>query len=241
MSTEINIIRKICSELGWKYKDTGNFIILGFEVNNLTVPIFVSQKHNSNNENPIIEISYKGIYFSIDLDKQSNLAKLVLKRNKNLTTGEWSIKKNPGYEDDYVFKYDVEKQNLNTEFFFNIIEIFISEIKYYTSIYKMLNEFRLIQLIESIDNITKDEIEIYEMTPIEYNFNKIGYNFNPVPSTNNYFFIYLKSENLEADFMYNREEIMQMDLTEFELKIIKTPEGERKSFFSKKLIEKRKK
>ena len=94
MSTEINIIRKICSELGWKYKDTGKFIILGFEVNNLTVPIFVSQKHNSNNENPIIEISYTGIYFSIDLDKQSNLAKLVLKRNKNLTTGEWSIKKN---------------------------------------------------------------------------------------------------------------------------------------------------
>ncbi|WP_291097493.1 MULTISPECIES: hypothetical protein [unclassified Flavobacterium] len=103
----------------------------------------------------------------------------------------------------------------------------------------MVKEFRLIQVIESVDNITRDEIEIFELTPIEYNFNKTGYNFIPEPSAKNYFFIYQTSENAGSEFMNNPEEIKTMDLTQFELKTIKTPEGERKTFFSNRLAEKR--
>lgn len=240
MNTEINIARKICSNLGWNYKDVGEFIIIGFDVNNVTSPIFVKQKQISSNGNPIIEITYTGVYIAADLERHSDIIKLLLKRNYTQKFGNWSIKINPGYDDDYIFTYNIEKQNLDTEIFHTIIGNFINEIKCFLAIRNLANEFRLIQLIKSIDDITKDEIEIYEMTPIIYNIDKTGYNFTTLPSTNNYFFIYLTSENLEEDFMSNPEEIKTMNFDKYEFKIIKTPEGDRKSFFSNKLIERRK-
>lgn len=104
----------------------------------------------------------------------------------------------------------------------------------------MKNEYRLIQVIESVDNIIREEIEIFELTPIDYNFRKSGYNFNPEPSAKNHFFIYEKSENMASNFLNNPEEIKEMDLSQFELKVIKTPEGNRNTYFSENLAKKRK-
>jgi len=104
----------------------------------------------------------------------------------------------------------------------------------------MKKEYRLIQVIESVDNIIREEIEIFELTPIEYNFHKTGYNFNPGPSAKNHFFIYEKSENMTSKFLDNPENIKEMDLTQFELKIIETPEGNRNTYFSENLAKKRK-
>ena len=105
----------------------------------------------------------------------------------------------------------------------------------------MIKEFRLIQVIESVDNITRDDIEIFELTPIEFNHKKTGYNCIPEPSANNYFFIYQTSDNASNEFMDNPEQIKTMDLTQFEQINIQTQEGIRKTFFSNKLAEKRKK
>lgn len=105
----------------------------------------------------------------------------------------------------------------------------------------MIKEFRLIQVIESVDNITRDIIEIFELTLIEFNYKKTGYNFIAEPSANNYFFIYQASDNACSEFTDNPEEIKTLDLNQFERVNIQTPEGVRKTFFSNKLAEKRKK
>lgn len=104
----------------------------------------------------------------------------------------------------------------------------------------MKKEYRLIQVIESVDNIIREEIEIFELTPIEYSFREISYNFNPTPSAKNHFFIYEKSENMSSNFLDYPENIKEMDLSQFELIVIETPEGSRNTFFSKNLAKKRK-
>lgn len=135
MNTEIDIARKLCSKLGWKYKDAGEFIVIGFGVNNLIQPIYVKQKHISSNGNPIIEISYFGGDLSEDLIQLQEMNFLLLKRNQTLNFGQWSIKKNAG-DDAYEFRYNIEQQHLDIERFNQIIGICIEEIKYFKSINK---------------------------------------------------------------------------------------------------------
>lgn len=133
MSKEINIAREFCFKLGWKYKDAGEFIILGFDVDNLTKPIFIKQKHISSNGNPIIEISYLGYDLPEDSIQQSKITMLLSKRNQTLIFGQWSIKNNAGY-DCYEFRYNIEQKNLDIEKFSEIIGICIDEIKYLRAI-----------------------------------------------------------------------------------------------------------
>lgn len=133
MNTEINIVRKFCSKLGWEYKDAGEFIVIGFGVNDLIQPIYVKQKHISINGNPIIEISYFGGDLSEDLMQCEKINFLLLKRNQTLVFGQWSIKKNVG-DDAYEFRYNIEQQHLDIQKFNQIIGICIGEIQYFKSI-----------------------------------------------------------------------------------------------------------
>lgn len=99
----------------------------------------------------------------------------------------------------------------------------------------MDKEYRLIQVIESVDNKTGEDIIIFEMTPIEYNYNETDYNFNPSPSVKNDFFVYLKNSNIENYYLSNPEDIKSINLSEFNDFLIKTPEGIRKTYFSNEL------
>lgn len=99
----------------------------------------------------------------------------------------------------------------------------------------MKNDYRLVQVIESIDNITKRPIDIFEMFLIQYNYSRTGYVFVPAPSAKNHFFIYDRSENMEEYYMENKEEIITLDTEDFFKKEIRTPEGIRQTFFSKNL------
>lgn len=100
-----------------------------------------------------------------------------------------------------------------------------------------MNQYRLIQVIESVDNITKSKIDIFELTPVSYNSDSSEYNFNTLSSTDNDFFIYDNSEMMESFFMSHSNEIIELDIIDFEMKLINTPEGLRKTYFSKKLSE----
>ena len=101
----------------------------------------------------------------------------------------------------------------------------------------MKKEYRLIQIIESVDNITKENILIFEMTPVEYNSNNTGYNFNTLPSPNNHFFVYQNRPEIEDQFLTDPENIKTLDLEDFNEYSIKTPEGLRKTFFLKEFDE----
>lgn len=104
----------------------------------------------------------------------------------------------------------------------------------------MKKEYRLIKISESEDNIIKKEIVIFELTPIEYSYSGNSSHFNPDSSIENYFFIYEHSQEIIQKFLSNSENIIEMDLSLFELNLILTPEGIRKTFFLKHLAEKRK-
>jgi hypothetical protein len=95
----------------------------------------------------------------------------------------------------------------------------------------MNKDYRLIQVIESVDNKTGEEILIFELTPVKYNSSKTEFNFNPFPSEKNDFFIYLKDSKIENYYTSNPESIKTMNLSEFNKFLIKTPEGIRKSYF----------
>lgn len=99
----------------------------------------------------------------------------------------------------------------------------------------MKEDYRLIQVIESVDNKTGEEILIFEMTPVEYNSNRTDYNFKPFPDEKNDFFIYLKSLEIENFYTSNPESIKTINLLEFNDFLIKTPEGTRKSYFYNEL------
>lgn len=133
MNTGINIAREYCSQLGWRYKDAGDFIIIGFDVNNLMEPIYVKQKHFSKNGNPIIEMSYFGGDTPEDLKQQSEITMLLLKRNQTLNFGHWAIKSVAG-DDAYEFKYNIEQPNLDSEKFVEIVGNCIDEIKYFKNL-----------------------------------------------------------------------------------------------------------
>ncbi len=135
MNRKIDIAREYCSQLGWRYKDAGDFIIIGFDVNNLMEPIYIKQKHFSNNGNPIIEISYFGGDTPEDLIRQSEITTLLLKRNQTLNFGNWSIKRIAG-DDAYEFKYNIEQQNLDSEKFVEIVGSCIDEIKYFKNLHQ---------------------------------------------------------------------------------------------------------
>lgn len=104
-----------------------------------------------------------------------------------------------------------------------------------------MKEYRLVQLLESIDNLTKEEILIFELSPIQYNLNRTGYDFNSEPSLNNHFFIFPNDKQIEEQFLKNAEEIIEINLDDFNSQIIKTPEGIRKTFFSKEISKSREK
>ena len=94
----------------------------------------------------------------------------------------------------------------------------------------MKKEYRLIKISESEDNIIKKEIVIFELTPIEYSYSGNSSHFNPDSSIENYFFIYEHSQEIIQKFLSNSENIIEMDLSLFELNLILTPEGIRKTF-----------
>lgn len=104
----------------------------------------------------------------------------------------------------------------------------------------MKENFRLIQVIESTDNKTGEEMTIFELTPIDYNLNRTGYNFNTEPSPKNYFFACENNSEYENFFMNDPEEIKNIDFAKFVLNLIKTPEGIRKTYFTKYLENERK-
>lgn len=98
-------------------------------------------------------------------------------------------------------------------------------------------DYRLIQVIESIDNITKENILIFEMTPVEYSSGKTGYNFNPMPSAKNHYFVYQNRADIEDYYLTDPENIKTINLEDFNDYLIKTPEGLRKTFFIKEFDE----
>ena len=103
----------------------------------------------------------------------------------------------------------------------------------------MKKDYRLIQIIESIDNLTKEDILIFEMTPVEYNSAKTGYNFNPMPSTKNHYFVYPNRGDIEEYYLTDPEDVKTINLANFNDYLIKTPEGVRKTFFIKEFDEMR--
>jgi hypothetical protein len=103
----------------------------------------------------------------------------------------------------------------------------------------MEKEYRLIQIIESRDNISGEDIVIFELTQTEYNHSGSGYTFNPETSPKNHFFVYENSPNIIKKFLTNPEEIKSMNLKQFESKLVKTPEGLRRTFYSEKISAKR--
>lgn len=96
----------------------------------------------------------------------------------------------------------------------------------------MIKEYRLIQIIESIDNITNKDITIFELTPITRNSNNTGYNFTPYPSNKNDYYVFDNSELDELNIIENKEEIIEIDSELFVERLIKTNDGYRKTFFS---------
>lgn len=105
----------------------------------------------------------------------------------------------------------------------------------------MEKDYRLIQIIESRDNITREKILIFEMALVEYNFNRTGYNFIPNPSVNNHFFVYPNKSDIENYYLSEPEEIKTIDINDFNDYLIETPEGVRKTFYIKEFDERRKK
>lgn len=96
-------------------------------------------------------------------------------------------------------------------------------------------EYRLIQIIESIDNLTNERIEIFEMATIEYNNSNTEYFYSPFSNNNNHFFILTQDDILKYGFENKKEEIISIDLSEFDLLLIKDGNEIKKTFFSKRL------
>ena len=107
-------------------------------------------------------------------------------------------------------------------------------LKKHEFIYKRM-EYRLIQIIESVDNLTNERIEIFEMATIEYNNSNTEYFYSPSTNNKNHFFILTQEDILKYGFSNKKEKIIFIDLSEFDLFLIKDGNEIKKTFFSKRL------
>jgi len=100
----------------------------------------------------------------------------------------------------------------------------------------MKTDYRLIQVIESFDDLSYSPVDIYELTPVDYQGN--GFYFKPYPSADNHFFVFLKSEEMDDFFLSDPERVITMETGTGKhiKKLVKTPEGIRSTFYSHKLF-----
>lgn len=130
----LNIARKYCTEIGWRYKDAGEFLVIGFGVENLTKPVYIKEKYDSIGDIAIIEISYFGSSTTNDDNTNQYVATSLLKRNEQYKFGSWIIKTVFGTEDIYEFRYNIEVTRLTKKLFIDIIGICVTEIQHLMSI-----------------------------------------------------------------------------------------------------------
>jgi hypothetical protein len=130
----LNIARKYCVEIGWLYKDAGEFLVIGFGVENLTIPVYIKEKYDSIGDLPILEISYFGSSTANDDNINLQVATSLLKRNKVHKFGYWIIKAIGSYEDIYEFRYNIEVTRFTKKIFIDIINLCVNEIQYFMSI-----------------------------------------------------------------------------------------------------------
>ena len=90
-------------------------------------------------------------------------------------------------------------------------------------------------IMESWDRTIGQSVDIFQFTPIEYTDDGSRYTFNRVPNNDNHFFVFLSSENKMEEFETQRMEIIELNLNDYHFEILHSPEGRRKTFFSKKL------
>lgn len=100
----------------------------------------------------------------------------------------------------------------------------------------MKKEYRLIQIIDSWDETINESVVIFELTLIEYNYNKTGYHFKPRPDVQNDFYVFLSSENDVKYLESLKEDVIEMRFEDFEFNFVKTPEGLRRTYFSNRLF-----
>jgi hypothetical protein len=92
------------------------------------------------------------------------------------------------------------------------------------------NDFRLIQVIENFDKVIQKDILLFEFSPVDYQ--NSGYQFSP-DSENNIFIVCENSSDIENYYMSQKDEIISIELDDFDLVLIKNNEEIKKTYLEK--------